>query len=170
MADKQKNLWAPWRMEYIDSLDKGDDTCFICRAHENPDADEQNYVLWRGERTITLLNRWPYSSGHVLVAPTAHMAEPEDLPDDVLLELMQKARDAKRVLQAALCSQGFNIGLNLGRCAGAGLPDHLHLHVVPRWAGDTNFMPVLDDVKVLPQSLGEVRRLFHAAARELGLP
>ena len=170
MSDFQKNLWAPWRMEYIAGLGPGgDDGCFLCQVVEKPQEDESNHVLWRSPRTLVLLNLFPYSSGHVLVAPTTHLAEPEDLPDDLMLELMQRTRDAKRVLQAALAAQGFNIGINLGRCAGAGLPGHLHVHVVPRWNGDINFMAVLGDVKVMPQSLDEVRRLFLAKAAELGL-
>jgi ATP adenylyltransferase len=171
MAEFQKSLWAPWRMEYIAGLcPGGGDECFLCQVIERPAEDEPNYVLWRSARTIALLNRFPYSSGHVLVAPRAHLAEPEDLPDDLLLEVMQRMRDAKRVLQAAVGAQGFNIGLNLGHCAGAGLPGHLHVHVVPRWSGDINFMAVLGDVKVMPQSLPEVRRLFLAKAAELALP
>ena len=170
MSDFQKNLWAPWRMEYIAGLGPGgDDGCFLCQVIGTPQADEQNNVLWRSARTLVLLNLFPYSSGHVLVTPTAHLAEPEDLSDEVLLELMQRTRDAKRVLQAALAAQGFNIGINLGRCAGAGLPGHLHVHVVPRWNGDINFMAVLGDVKVMPQSLAEVRHLFLTKAAELGL-
>jgi ATP adenylyltransferase len=170
MADFQKSLWAPWRMEYIAGLCPEDEGgCFLCQVIAAPAEDEQNNVLWRSARTIALLNRFPYSSGHVLVAPTAHHGEPEEVPDEVLLELMQRTRDAKRVLQAALGAQGFNIGINLGRCAGAGLPGHLHVHVVPRWNGDINFMAVLGDVKVMPQSLDEVRRRYLAKATELGL-
>jgi ATP adenylyltransferase len=170
MSDFQKNLWAPWRMEYIAGLGPGgDDGCFLCQVIGTPQEDEQNNVLWRSARTLVLLNLFPYSSGHVLVTPTAHLAELEDLSDEVLLELMQRTRDAKRVLQAALAAQGFNIGINLGRCAGAGLPGHLHVHVVPRWNGDINFMAVLGDVKVMPQSLAEVRHLFLTKAAELGV-
>lgn len=171
MADFQKNLWAPWRMEYIEGLGPdGAATCFLCHTIQHPQDDEANYVLWRGPRTIVVLNRFPYSSGHTLIAPISHAAEPEDVSEDVLLELMQRTRDVKRVLQAALRAQGFNIGINLGQCAGAGLPGHLHVHVVPRWGGDTNFMAVLSDAKVIPQSLAEVRRLFRAAAEKLGVP
>lgn len=169
MTVPQQNLWAPWRMEYIGGLNAGAEGCFLCRAAAHPEEDEPAYVLWRGPATITLLNRFPYSSGHVLIAPLTHVAELEDLPDDVLLELMQRTRDAKRVLQRAVAAQGFNIGMNLGHCAGAGLPGHLHQHIVPRWSGDTNFMAVLADAKVIPQSLAEVRRLFLAAGEELGL-
>ena len=170
MSDFPKNLWAPWRMEYIAGLGPdGADECFLCRVIAQPQDDEQNNVLWRSRHTLVLLNRFPYCSGHVLIAPLAHAAEMEDLPDEVLLDLMLYTRDAKRVLQAAVDAQGFNIGLNLGRCAGAGLPDHLHVHVVPRWNGDINFMAVLGDVKVIPQSLVAVRLLFLAKAAELGL-
>ncbi len=166
---QQRNLWAPWRMEYIDGLRDDDQGCFICHALANPADDEANHVLWRDARTIVLLNRFPYSSGHALVAPVAHLGEPEELADDVLLDLMRRTRDIKRVLQAALRAEGFNIGLNLGRCAGAGLPGHLHLHVVPRWSGDVNFMAVLGDVKVIPQSLAKLRGLLLDQARQLGL-
>ena len=165
-----KNLWAPWRMEYIDGLrEAGEQGCFLCQAFASPSHDEQNHVLWRDARTFVLLNRFPYSSGHTLIAPAAHLGEPEDLPDDVLLDLMRRTRDVKRVLQAALHAEGFNIGINLGRCAGAGLPGHLHLHVVPRWHGDVNFMAVLGDVKVIPQTLAKVRGLLLAEAQQLGL-
>jgi ATP adenylyltransferase len=157
-------------MEYIDGLGLDEaDGCFLCRALENPQDDEKNSVLWRSQHTLVLLNRFPYSNGHVLIAPAAHVAELEDLPDEVLLELLRRTRDVKRVLQAALRAQGFNIGINLGRCAGAGLLGHLHLHLVPRWNGDTNFMAVLGDVKVIPQSLIAVRRLFLSKAQEFGL-
>jgi len=170
MADFQQNLWAPWRMEYIAGLHTDDGSCFLCQAISNPAGDERRQILWRSENTITLLNLFPYNSGHVLIAPSTHCGRLEDLPDPVLLDLMRRTRDAKRVLEAALGAQGFNIGINLGRCAGAGLPDHLHIHVVPRWSGDTNYMAVLGDVKVIPQSLVAVRTLFLAKAAEFGLP
>lgn len=170
MGEFQKNLWAPWRMQYIEELSAAaPGECFLCRVIARPDEDEKNYVLWRDPRALVLLNLFPYSSGHVLVAPSQHVAEPEDLADQDLLALARRVRDAKRVLQAALGAEGFNIGLNLGRCAGAGLPNHLHVHVVPRWNGDVNFMPVLADVKVIPQSLAAVRELFLSKASELGL-
>jgi ATP adenylyltransferase len=171
MPEFRDNLWAPWRMEYIDGLPeqtKGE--CFICRYRDNPADDQKNLVLWRGPRTLTLLNRFPYTSGHVLVAPADHLAEPEELPDDVLLELARRTRDAQRVLRETLHPQGYNIGMNLGKCAGAGLPAHLHWHIVPRWNGDTNFMPIIGDVRVIPQSLTEIWRLFRAGAEKLRLP
>ena len=170
MADFQRNIWAPWRMEYIDSLvEDSDGGCFLCHIREHAQEDEHRYVLWRSPQTLVLLNRFPYSSGHVLIAPVEHVPQLDDLPDTVLLELMHRTRDVRRILEHALQAQGFNVGINLGRCAGAGLPGHLHIHVVPRWGGDTNFMAVLADVKVIPQSLTAVRRLFLDAAGELGL-
>ncbi|MCH8805093.1 MAG: HIT domain-containing protein [Planctomycetes bacterium] len=169
MSEFQKGIWAPWRMEYIEQLADKPDGCFLCRYRDAPGDDANNHVLWRSERTLTLLNRFPYSNGHVLVAPTAHVAEPEDLPDEDSCELMRVLCDAKRVLQIAVEAHGFNIGINLGRCAGAGLPGHLHWHVVPRWNGDTNFMPVLAGDKVIPQALEQMQARFASAAADLGL-
>lgn len=172
MPDFQKNLWAPWRMEYIRSLKEagGNDTCFICHAYEHPADDPENHVLARVGQTILLLNRFPYSTGHALVAPVMHVGQPEALPDDVLGELMLRTRDIKRVLEQALGAQGFNIGINLGHCAGAGLPGHLHVHVVPRWAGDVNFMAVVGDVKVIPDALATLRSRIVETAKSLQIP
>ena len=170
MTDSHKNLWAPWRMEYIHSLGDGsNDECFLCRTRTQTEQDAENLVLWRSSAVLVLLNRFPYASGHTLIAPSTHVASLDECDDAVLLELMQSTRDVRRVLETSLQAQGFNIGINLGRCAGAGLPGHLHIHVVPRWAGDTNFMAVLGDATVMPQSLVEVRRLFLDAAAKLRL-
>lgn len=172
MSEKNENVWAPWRMEYIAGLegDQDDGGCFLCRYHETPADDVANHLLWRSEHTLTLLNRFPYTNGHLLVAPALHCAEPENLPDEVWIELTQRVRDAKRVLQHVVHAHGFNIGMNLSRCAGAGLPDHLHWHVVPRWNGDTNFMAVAGGVRVIPQALEAVAKLFRETAAELKLP
>ena len=172
MAETNKNVWAPWRMEYIEQLGDrdGDDGCFLCRYRDNPADDRKNHVLWRSEHVLVLLNRFPYTNGHLLVAPTAHEGDLEALPDDVLIETVLRLRDAKRVLQQVLYAHGYNIGMNLGRCAGAGLPDHVHWHIVPRWNGDTNFMAVTGGVRIIPQSLDAVDARFRAAAAELGLP
>jgi len=171
MAERNQNVWAPWRMEYIAGLQDSDDEsgCFLCRYAETPGDDRENHVLWRSERTLTLLNRFPYTNGHVLVAPTLHGGDPESLPDEVLFELILRIRDAKRVLGHILDAQGFNIGMNLGRCAGAGLPDHLHWHIVPRWEGDTNFMAVTGGARVIPQSLEAVDEKFRTLSDECGL-
>ena len=171
MGETNDNVWAPWRMEYITGLDdeRRDGGCFLCQYRDTPEDDQRNHVLWRSERTLTLLNRFPYTTGHLLLAPTAHCAEPEELSDEVLVELTLRIRDAKRVLQEALGAEGFNIGMNLGRCAGAGLPDHIHWHIVPRWSGDTNFMAVTGQVRVIPETLQAVYEKFRAAAAEAGL-
>lgn len=171
MADFQGSIWAPWRMQYIEGIEESKrvEGCFLCRYFATPEEDEGNFVLWRSEKTLVLLNRYPYANGHVLIAPADHRAQPEDLDEATLVELTLRARDAKCVLAAALEAQGFNIGLNLGHCAGAGLPEHLHWHIVPRWNGDTNFMPVFGDVKVIPESLEQVYGKFWAASAKLGL-
>lgn len=171
MSEFQRNLWAPWRMEYIRSLSEpSDGSCFLCHHAAHPEEDAANFVLWRGEHTITVLNRFPYSSGHVLIAPRIHVGSFDELSPAVMQALMTGARDVQRVLRKAVDAQGFNVGYNIGTCAGAGLPDHIHCHVVPRWGGDINYMAVLADVKVIPESLAKVRELFHAAAAELNLP
>ena len=170
MPEFQKNLWAPWRMEYIESLPSGTGECFLCRDRDHADDDEANYVLWRGPHTLVLLNQFPYSNGHVLVAPRQHVPTLEDLPEDALLEMMCRIRDAKRVLEKAVAAQGFNIGFNVGACAGAGLPGHLHAHIVPRWSGDVNYMAVLGNTRVLPQALAKTAAQFRDTAAALGLP
>ena len=157
------SLWAPWRLEYI--LSDKDDGCFICEAVAS-DEDEQNLLVQRGEKCVCILNRFPYSNGHVLVAPRRHRAELTELDEAELLELMTLTRDVQVVLQQAVSPHGFNIGLNLGKSAGAGLPGHLHVHVVPRWEGDTNFMAVVGDTKVIPQALAELYHVLSNGFRQ----
>jgi ATP adenylyltransferase len=155
-----KPLWAPWRLEYIGSAGE-QEGCFVCRALTAD--DEEALVVHRGERGLVLLNRFPYSSGHLLVAPHRHTGDFAGLEGDEIVELHRLAASGTGALDQVYGPQGFNLGWNLGRIAGAGLVDHVHLHVVPRWAGDTNFMPVLADVKVLPEHLLETRRKLAAA-------
>lgn len=169
MAEFQQPLWAPWRMEYVGAAPRSDAGCFLCEYVRTPDADDRNLVVSRDERCVVVLNRFPYNNGHVLIAPVEHIGEMDDICDSTLHALASRIRDVQRVLRSALNPQGFNIGLNLGRCAGAGLPEHLHWHIVPRWAGDTNFMPVLADVHVIPQALAEVARRYREAALSLGI-
>jgi ATP adenylyltransferase len=154
-------------MEYINGLAEGDG-CFLCRCRDQG-GDAKNLVLWRGRRALAVLNRFPYTGGHSLVAPLEHLAAPADLDDETMLEMFQMVRDLQRVLEATIHPQGFNIGLNLGRCAGAGLPGHLHVHVVPRWSGDTNFMPVLGEATVIPVALDKLLAQLRQAAGELKL-
>jgi ATP adenylyltransferase len=156
-----RQLWAPWRLEYIQSADE-QEGCFLCAAVEGRD-DEELLVVHRGDRVIVVLNKFPYASGHLLVAPHRHGVDFGELNGDEVAGVHTLASAAMRGLEAAMKADGFNLGWNLGRVAGAGLVDHVHLHVVPRWSGDTNFMPVLADVKVMPEHLRETRRKLAAA-------
>jgi ATP adenylyltransferase len=155
-----KQLWAPWRLEYVTSADE-QPRCIFCAAVEG--EDEEGLVVRRGGHAYALLNKYPYASGHLLVAPFRHVADFGELSDEEALELHRLAAGGIAALAEAYAPQGFNVGWNLGRVAGAGVVDHVHLHVVPRWAGDTNFMPVLADVRVLPEHLLESRRRLAAA-------
>jgi len=169
-SHRNRNIWAPWRTDYIASLASEEENgCFICRARDGQD-DAANLVLWRSGRCLVVLNRYPYTGGHLLIAPLQHVAGLGELDDATLLEMMQLVRDGQSILTRAVKAQGFNIGCNLGQCAGAGLPEHLHLHVVPRWAGDVNFMDSLGKVRVVPISLEELYETIRSAAAELKLP
>ncbi len=171
MSEFRDNLWAPWRLEYVQSLAEQDkEGCFLCHYWNAPDKDVENRVLWRTQRSYVVLNLYPYTNGHVLVCPAAHKASMDELEPGEMLELMQLTRDVIRVLNKAMSAQGANVGMNFGHCAGAGLPEHLHVHVVPRWGGDTNFMTVLGDVRVIPQALDSAYRRMREAADELNLP
>jgi ATP adenylyltransferase len=150
-----KQLWAPWRLEYIKSADE-EPGCIFCAAVEGD--DQERLVVRRGTHAIVLLNKFPYSSGHFMVAPIRHIGEYGDIEDEEAVELHQLAAAGMGALAELYAPQGFNVGWNLGRVAGAGVVDHVHMHVVPRWGGDTNFMPVLADVKVLPEHLADTRR------------
>jgi ATP adenylyltransferase len=150
-----RQLWAPWRLEYVGSADE-QDGCIFCRALEG--SDEDGLVVRRGERAFVLLNKFPYASGHLLVAPMRHIGEFGELEADEAVEVHRLGSQGMGALAQVYEPQGYNLGWNLGRIAGAGVTDHVHLHLVPRWAGDTNFMPVLADVKVLPEHLVETRR------------
>jgi ATP adenylyltransferase len=155
-----RQLWAPWRLEYVQSAGERSG-CVFCNAARGD--DEAGLVVHRGELAFVLLNRFPYSSGHLMVAPYRHVGELSELGDSEALEIHTLATRGLAALRAVYGPEGFNLGWNLGRVAGAGVVDHVHLHVVPRWAGDTNFMPVLADVKVLPEHLDETRsRLVEA--------
>jgi ATP adenylyltransferase len=162
-----EQIWAPWRLSYIatpKTEPAGD--CFLCRYRDETD-DATNLVLWRGDAALTVLNRFPYNNGHLLIAPREHKAELEHLTDAEALECQQQLQRMTVLLKRVLRAEGFNIGLNLGHVAGAGLPGHLHWHVVPRWSGDTNLMPVVGDVKVIPQSL---EALYTVLREELSGP
>src|SRR5204863_9098232 len=148
------DLCAPWRLPYVaaSKAPAKDDPCFICKGLKEKD-DRKNLVPWRTPRSVVLLNRFPYNNGHLLIAPRAHKGNLQELDSEELLETMETLRRMVQLLNRLIHPDGYNIGLNLGRAAGAGLPGHLHWHVVPRWQGDTNFMPVLSDARVIVQSL-----------------
>lgn len=166
---ERKNLWAPWRIGYIKSLNS-DSGCFICHNLKTPQDDDRNFVLWRTTHSIVLLNRFPYNNGHLLIAPARHIAELEQAKDDEMLDLTRLIRESRKALDMAISPHGFNVGMNFGRCAGAGLPDHLHIHLVPRWDGDTNFMNVCSDADVISQSLTELLDQLKQISREHNLP
>jgi ATP adenylyltransferase len=146
-----ERLWAPWRMEYITEEPRLG--CLFCRVIEDPTDRDAALVVWRPTQAIVLLNKYPYNPGHVMVAPHAHVSGLEDLDDAQTADLMRALKRTITVLKKTLKPEGFNIGANIGRVAGAGIPGHVHLHVVPRWNGDTNFMPVLGEVKVVNEHL-----------------
>lgn len=170
-------LWAPWRLGYVQGkaapvelsaeseprwLPGADQRCFLCRgAAEN--RDRGNLIAHRGRTILTVLNRYPYNNGHLLVAPLRHVARLDEMSDEEHLEAMQVMARLTGILERAISAEGFNIGLNLGRVAGAGLPGHLHWHMLPRWNGDTNFMPTLAGVKVIAQSLDALWELVSSA-------
>jgi len=171
MADFNNNLWAPWRMEYIRSLmeETEEDGCFLCRYLEQPERDREHHVLWRTDSAFVVMNRFPYTTGHLLVAHTQHKGVMADLSTEELSGMSGATRDAVSILKTVMQPQGFNIGYNIGLCAGAGLPGHLHSHIVPRWSGDTNFMPVLGDVHVVPESMDALHAELIKEADKAGL-
>jgi ATP adenylyltransferase len=165
-----EQLWAPWRQSYIEAAmpPTADDPCFICRGVEARDQRAQLIVLCTPS-SVVLLNRFPYNNGHLLVAPRAHKGNLGELDRNELTETMETLRRMVRLLDRLIHPEGYNVGLNLGRAAGAGLPGHLHWHVVPRWAGDTNFMPILSNTKVISQSLDALYDLLVTQV-EKGIP
>jgi ATP adenylyltransferase len=146
-------------MDYIKSMDTPpDEGCFICAAAKatSPEERKSRLVLWSTDHSIILINRYPYTNGHLLIAPKSHKPELEDLTPEEQADLTRQTIEATKLLKRAQSPQGFNIGINLGRCAGAGLPGHLHQHVVPRWNGDTNFMSVVGEIRVVPQAMSQL--------------
>jgi ATP adenylyltransferase len=168
-------LWAPWRLAYIKGEDEpapvtkppqwlpgADQNCFICRAVAE-DRDRENLLVHRGPQVVTILNRYPYNNGHLLIAPRLHKGLLHELSDAEHIEGQQTITRFVGLMERLMNAEGFNIGLNLGRIAGAGLPGHVHWHIVPRWNGDTNFMPVVAGTKVIPQALDCLWELLHGA-------
>jgi ATP adenylyltransferase len=152
-------LWAPWRIQYV--AGEREPGCFLCVKSGQAD-DERNLILIRERNCFAILNAFPYNPGHLMVSPYKHTGELDDLSEQELSEMMLLTRRCQQILKRALRPDGFNIGINFGRCAGAGVLDHVHIHIVPRWNGDVNFMPVLGETRVLPQALAET----HAQLRQ----
>jgi ATP adenylyltransferase len=158
----RRPLWAPWRLDYI--MAPKDGACIFCEA-ASAEVDEANLVLERGSVCFTMLNAFPYAPGHLMVVPFRHIDAFGELTSDESIELMALTKRALAALSEVMTPGGFNVGLNLGAVAGAGIIDHLHLHVVPRWQGDNNFMPVLSGTHVMPQALDAARKILAAALR-----
>ncbi|NPB07118.1 MAG: HIT domain-containing protein [Aquificae bacterium] len=162
-----KVLWAPWRKAYVEKVDE-QTGCFLCEAAEAPEERlPELLVVYRGERAFVILNKYPYNAGHLMVAPKAHLGSYELLDDETALEMHRLLKLSIKALKKVYAPHGFNAGYNLGRAAGAGLEGHLHQHLVPRWVGDTNFMPVLAETKVVSESLSESYRRIKEAFTEL---
>ena len=150
-----KNMWAPWRMTYIETDVDSGNRCFLCAALEEAD-EEKALVLWKSDHTFCIMNRFPYNNGHLMIAPNRHIGDAEELTAEEMTAIMSDTIRAQKALSKVVYPHGFNWGLNIGREAGAGLVDHLHMHIVPRWSGDTNFMPIFADVKIIPQALEDL--------------
>ncbi len=155
------NLFAPWRMQYISAPKEGDGCIFCDLPLEN--RDEENLILFRGDSCFVIMNAFPYNPGHLMVAPYRHTAEYEALGNEELMEMQLLAGRCIRALKQSMSPQGFNMGVNLGKVAGAGFDGHLHLHIVPRWNGDTNFMPVFSEVRVVAECLGATYKKLKEA-------
>ena len=161
-----EKLWAPWRVEYIRNPGKG---CFLCKAlkHRNP---KEVLIIEKREKAFTIMNRYPYNNGHIMVAPIRHIGSLEHLNDDEILELNCLLVRAMKAINSVMKSQGFNIGINQGKVAGAGVIDHIHIHLVPRWQGDTNFMPILTDTKLISEALSETYDKIKQGLKKLDNP
>jgi len=162
-----KHLWSPWRLEYLTAHKI--EGCVFCHAVQSDD-DRENLILLRGQQAFLILNRYPYNNGHFMVVPNAHVPGLEDLDAPTLTEMMLLLNRGLAALRACLCPEGFNIGANLGHVAGAGVEDHVHIHAVPRWAGDTNFMPIVGDMRVVPQTWFQTYDGLKAALEDQARP
>ncbi len=164
-------MWSPWRSRHIESTDRWSDeerASLFLRIADANDDDEANYVLWRGETAFVVMNLYPYNNGHLLIVPFRRVEDYDALTSVEQIEIARLTDRCIRWLRHALEPDGFNVGMNLGRAAGAGIPDHLHVHVVPRWSGDTNFMPTVSDVKIIPEQMEETYARLQTAVDELG--
>ena len=157
-------LWAPWRLEYIQGPE--DDCCIFC-TEEDSTNDQMRLIVARGENSYVIMNRYPYSNGHLMISPYRHLSDTAELESAEVLEIHQLMVCSQTVLRDVCSAQGFNVGWNLGPAAGAGIADHIHMHIVPRWAGDSNFMPILADTRVIPQHIETTYSLLAKAFLEI---
>jgi ATP adenylyltransferase len=164
-----EKLWSPWRSKYIESFKSSEvkSECIFCQMMELNPNDKNNLLIDNGELTITVLNLYPYNNGHLMIVPKSHTSDFSELKPEEIAECFQKLQLAEKALRKALNPQGFNIGANIGRVAGAGIEEHIHFHIVPRWNGDSNFMPVIGDVKVISQDLAETKSKLLMAYSEI---
>lgn len=164
-----EKFWSPWRSQYIDSFkdEKENNSCIFCKAAVNQNSDTKNLIVYRGEKCFVIMNLFPYNSGHLLIVPYRHLSNFNDLTTEEMSEMMKVVQCSIKALNLVMKPHGFNFGANLGKAAGAGIDDHLHFHLVPRWSGDTNFMPVLGDVKVISQDLLITRQNLENAFHEV---
>lgn len=157
-----ENLWSPWRMKYITDSGNVSGECVFCASPKMPD-NHANLVVHRGENAFAILNRYPYTTGHLMVVPFLHVPSIEDLTSATRFEMVEMVNESIGILRAVYQPEGFNIGVNMGSAAGAGIAEHVHIHVVPRWAGDTNFMSTTGETRVLPENLNETwKRITQA--------
>ena len=159
-----KLIWAPWRIEYIRSPKH--DGCIFCDFPKE-NRDRERLILYRGEHAFVIMNNYPYNPGHVMIAPYRHVGKWEELTDEELLDMMKLSQLMIKALKRSMNPDGFNLGVNLGRVAGAGIEDHVHIHIVPRWNGDTNFMPIVADTKIIPESLEETYKELKNTLKEI---
>ncbi|HEX8949861.1 MAG TPA: HIT domain-containing protein [Dissulfurispiraceae bacterium] len=153
-----KMIWAPWRMEYI--LSEKEKECLFC-VKPQEERDRENLILYRGKSAYVIMNKYPYNNGHLMAVPYFHTSSLDGLPDEALLELMKLTKYSIDCLKSAFRPEGFNVGINIGEVAGAGIKEHLHIHVVPRWAGDANFMTAVGEVRVVPEYILETYDRLH---------
>ena len=160
-------LYAPWRLDYIQAVSDGPKDCFLCTTAKSPELDEQNLVLARSEHCMLMLNKYPYVNGHLLVAPYRHAPTPVECTPEERSETMELLTLAQQALARAMNPQGFNIGFNIGKCSGAGVPGHIHAHIVPRWNGDINFITIIGNVRIIPQAIEQAYAQLKSAIAEL---
>jgi ATP adenylyltransferase len=161
-----EHLWAPWRMAFIQPETPPPPGCIFC-TQPAAQRDDEYHILYRGEHCFMMLNKYPYNNGHLMIAPFQHVGQLEKLDTATLADLMGQAQLALKAIGHAMYPDGFNMGFNQGKVAGAGFAEHIHFHIVPRWNGDTNFMPVIADVKVMPEHLDNVYRQLKEALKQV---